>query len=333
MSVDLAKNVIDSIAGFLAEKGHRSCKIIWHGGEPLLWGIDNYECVFLYMKDFYPNISWDNNLQTNLTLLSDDSLCILRKYGVKLSTSMDGYEELHDMTRVTASGGGSFNIVMDKLSILRKNKIKIGVLVVLNSQNIDRLLDIYEFYKKNNQNFIVNPLYLEGEAKHNSNLSITPEQYSDAIIGLFDYWINDDTAIDIPIFTEWVSSLITNKASVCTYSENCQNVFTTIEPSGDISACDRLCGNDDYIFGNIMTTSLSAAYEKKREIFANRTNILENTECKDCKYWKICHGGCPADSIMNKGSINEKFTYCEALKRIYSHIENYINTNGLINQL
>lgn len=325
MTIDLAKITIDKIANLLSESNENTCKITWHGGEPLLWGRNNYEKILSYMFETYPHINWINAMQTNLTLLSDDFLEVFQKYGVQFSTSMDGYEELHNQTRVTITGEGSYKMIADKLSYIKSKGMDIGLIVVLNSKNIDYLIDIYKFFKEHNQEFIVNPLYIEGEVKHNNDLSITSEQYADAVIKLFDYWIKDYDAVNIGTFTEWASSLKTMSPSVCTYCENCQNVFTVIEPNGNILACDRLCGNENYVFGNVIKDSLNEVYNRKRELFAKRTEILKNTECADCRYWNICYGGCPSDSIINKNNINTKFSYCEALKKIYNHIENTLS--------
>ena len=159
------------------------------------------------MFETYPHINWINAMQTNLTLLSDDFLEVFQKYGVQFSTSMDGYEELHNQTRVTITGEGSYKMIADKLSYIKSKGMDIGLIVVLNSKNIDYLIDIYKFFKEHNQEFIVNPLYIEGEVKHNNDLSITSEQYADAVIKLFDYWIKDYDAVNIGTFTEWASSL------------------------------------------------------------------------------------------------------------------------------
>ena len=84
MSVDLAKKTIDKIAEFIIEHDQTECKIIWHGGEPLLWKASNYDAVLSYMYDAYPEISWDNAMQSNLTLLTDEHLRVIKKYDIDI---------------------------------------------------------------------------------------------------------------------------------------------------------------------------------------------------------------------------------------------------------
>lgn len=329
MTLDLAKKIIDKIASFLATHGQSACQIIWHGGEPLLWKASNYDEALSYMNTSYPEIVWKNAMQTNLTLLTDEHIKIIKKHNICLSTSMDGYEELHNQTRVTSDGEGSHSIVVKKIKALKENGIDFGLIVVLTSQNIGNIIDIYRYYKGFSQGFLINPLLMEGEAKANGELSITPEEYSTAMIRLFDYWIKDDDAVPISNFIEWTSSVATKLTSICSFCKNCQEIFTVIEPNGNIAPCDRFCGHKEYIFGNIQNDDLEQIYDRKSKAFAQRSNILKETECKDCKYWEICFGGCPSESAGGIEDINRKSIYCESIKTIYGHIESFI-TNHLI---
>lgn len=330
MPIDIAKKAIDQIAKFILSPHNTSnkCSILWHGGEPLFWGASKYRAILCYMHETYPNVAWKNSIQTNLTLITDEHIQVFKEFSVNISTSMDGYRELHDLNRVTANGNATHLVIVDKLHILAENNIRSGLIVVLNRTNIDKIIEIYNYYKEHNQGFRVNPLIDTGEASKNSDLSITPELYAATMKRFFDYWINDENAVPVHNFIEWTSSLVTMITSSCSCVENCQNQFTVIEPNGDISVCDRLCGNVDYIYGNIMKDDLYEVFTKKQKVFEHRSKILKMHDCKDCKYWDICYGGCPAESKGGLNDINQKFKYCEAYKEIYQHIEQFIkNTN------
>lgn len=333
MSITMAKLAVDKIADFLANKNENSCKILWHGGEPLLWKSIYYDMILSYMYNTYPNIIWDNSLQTNLTLLTDDHIRVFQKYMVKLSTSMDGYAELHDVNRIMSNGEGSHHVLVKKLHQLSLKKIQIGLIVVLNAHNVDNLINIYEYYKKHNQSFRVNPLIETGEANKNKDLSITSEKYADVMKCFFDYWINDSDAIPVYNFIDWSSTLVTRVPSSCSFVENCQKTFASIEPNGDISACDRLCGEKKFIFGNIKNDSLIDIFELKEKAFEKRIEVLKSTDCHKCKYWDICYGGCPSESIDSLGDMNRKFKYCTAYQDILNHIEKSIINNNLISEL
>lgn len=333
MTIEMAKFAIKQIADFIGGKGEMACKILWHGGEPLLWNASKYESVLSHMNEVYPHIHWDNSMQTNLTLLTDEHLKIFKKYNVKISTSMDGYENLHDSVRVKQNGTGTHSELVSKLHLLASNKIRVGLIVVLNAVNFDKIVDIYDYFKRYNQGFRVNPLIDSGEACCNKDLAITPEQYAEAMIQLFDYWINDESAIPVSNFIDWTSSLVTRATSSCSFVKNCQRTFTVIEPNGDISVCDRLCGEKDFVFGKIEANNFTDILQNKQKIFENRADILRETDCRDCKYWNICYGGCPAESIGGVKDINRKSKHCLSYRKIFDHIEKTILENHIINNL
>ena len=52
--------------------GKRKISFIWHGGEPLLWGIENYKQVFEFIKSEFCNSEIKNSIQCNLSLMNDE---------------------------------------------------------------------------------------------------------------------------------------------------------------------------------------------------------------------------------------------------------------------
>ena len=328
MSIDLAYIIVDKIASFLMESQCLKCEILWHGGEPLIWDIDNYKKIFAYIYDTYPNIEWCQSLQTNLTLLTLQHIELFKKYNVNLSTSIDGYKELHNSTRILSNGVGSFETLYEKLQLVSSNKIRLGVILVLNSKNISSLLNIYNFFKKHNQSFKINPLVKLGESKVNDDLCISVEDYAQAMIRLFDYWIADNNAVPIYNFIEYASSIYTSITSCCSLSENCQEHITTIEPNGDIVACDRLCSQ--YNYGNIVNQTLSDIIEVKKKDFDQRKIELLRNECKDCEFWEVCKGGCPAESDTIHLNLSGRTIYCEAYKILFKHIKETLKYKSTI---
>ena len=65
MTIDIAKHAIKQIAEFIGSKNETTCKILWHGGEPLLWSVSNYESILSHINEVYPHIQWDYSIQRN----------------------------------------------------------------------------------------------------------------------------------------------------------------------------------------------------------------------------------------------------------------------------
>lgn len=332
MTLDMAKSIINQIANFVREEqNYKDCKLLWHGGEPLLWGVENYKSIFSYIEQNFNDIQWEYSMQTNLTLLNEEYIELLKKYKVGLGISMDGYKELHDINRVYANGTGSYDNVVNKILLARKQGVKVGVIVVVSSANIMHLKDIYHFFKMNRIGFQLNPLMSIGEASNNK-LSIIPEEYEEALIDLFDLWINDLDAPPIGNFIEISSSLKTGITSNCVFSANCQNSITVIEPNGDVLPCDRFCGNDNFVYGNIFSSKFKDIMLRKRKAFEKRTKIILNKTCKKCTFLRICNGGCPADNSF-KLENGAKSSFCKVYKKLFMHINNTISNYPFNNEI
>ena len=73
-------------------------QIYWHGGEPLLAGIDFFRAI-IRLEAQYPELSFENRIQTNGTLMSDDMARLLAEYQFQVGFSLDGPKEIHDRYR------------------------------------------------------------------------------------------------------------------------------------------------------------------------------------------------------------------------------------------
>jgi len=88
-------------------------EFIWHGGEPLLMGIQFYEKVVELQKRYKrEGQTIENDLQTNGTLISQEWVDFFKANDFHVGVSLDGPPEVHNANRVFRSGQGSFEQVM-----------------------------------------------------------------------------------------------------------------------------------------------------------------------------------------------------------------------------
>jgi uncharacterized protein len=71
----------------------------WHGGEPLLAGLDFYRQVIQYQKPYRNHYTIDNALQTNGMLLNDEWCRFLKDTDWLVGLSLDGPETVHSYYR------------------------------------------------------------------------------------------------------------------------------------------------------------------------------------------------------------------------------------------
>jgi uncharacterized protein len=79
------------------------------------------------------------------------------------------------------------------------------------------------------------------------------------------------------------------------FAGNCFGAFLTVEPGGDVSACDKYVDDADYVFGNLFRADLSEIAASGRLAAVRESNAAQVDALRDCPWFGVCHGGCPHD--------------------------------------
>lgn len=142
MSVEFAKELVDSV--LRTASGNR-VEFIWHGGEPLLRGVEFYDQVFAYQKQAgCGRMDVVNAIQTNMTLLNQEWVDFLKAHDIPLSTSIDGPSWIHDRERKARDGGGSHETVVSKIRYAIENGIQVNTLTVVSEFSANFPKQIYQ---------------------------------------------------------------------------------------------------------------------------------------------------------------------------------------------
>ncbi len=330
--LNLVKNFLIQVRDLLKKGDKRTNTILWHGGEPLLWGIDNYTQIFQFIEKEFNGYSYKQAIQTNLSLINVNFIDLFKRHKVGVSFSLDGTEDIHDSQRVDKQGAPTFAKIMEQVELCKNLGIKPGCIVVATKKHIGRISETYNFMVKNELNFKLNPLFCAGEAEQNKDeYSLTPEEFADMSIELFDLWYNDSNSkIQNQKFIDIASALVTRKTALCVFSKNCQDNVLAFSPYGDIFPCGRFCDNSlkEYSYGNITKMPLKdiLAQRKDSEIYQRHLHI-DNSDCKACQYYDICYGGCLHDGFLVNKDFKTKTFLCNAYKKVFHHIQSIINTD------
>jgi len=340
MSSLTLENMIYQLS-LLPEK--ESFEFIWHGGEPLLMGVEFYKQAFELQKKYLSDKKVNNGLQTNATLITEEILSFCEDFKFSIGSSLDGPKKINDLTRVYKDGKGSFDDIWRGIQLIKERNEHIsermqkgqspfylggGAITVLTKYNIDQLEEVYDFFKTNNMGMKINPLIKSGKANEAyGDMGLGPEEYGKALVILFDKWFNEvERGIDIDPLSSILGSLMTGMPTSCNFGENCRNKFVSIGPLGDVYPCGRFDGVKDFWMGNLNQTPLSEILSSR----LNNTLLCRNadsiSECSSCKNKKICNAGCMHNAYMQKGDIRDKDYYCASYKILFSHLENALNS-------
>lgn len=293
--------------------------LLFHGGEPLLLGIEFYQQAFSFLRKFERHFY--TGIQTNLTLLDEPFAELFLENKCSISTSMDGILSVHDINRKFSNGLGSFHCVREKMDLLNKMNIGFGIVTVLNNENIKSPRDFHTFINDNlNRRINFSPMFLPNQ---NGSNSVNIKKLGCFLILLYDIWVEDSSHSKLSFFEDIIANFLGgNLSPLCTFQESCGQDFITISSDGDVYLCSHFVGQKKYCYGNILISTFSEIWDSKTRIKMLEREKDSRARCRGCDFFEICFSGCMANTIE---SIYEKDYFCEAYKMLFRHIKKSLN--------
>lgn len=298
MSLELAKKIIKDIAEYEIENKHSVAEIIWHGGEPLLIGIDFYEKVFAYQKTF--PVSFKNAFQTNGELITQEWCDFFKRHDCNIGFSLDGPPEIHDQQRKKRDGSGTVSDVLRGIELCRSNGVCFGgilcVVTAISSRHPEEILEYFYSQGIKIFDFLAAHTIDHETITEVPSHSVSPEEFSDFMKKVFDWYLNkDDPEIDIRTVTNVMSQLLGKRPDVCSMQGNVCGTFLTFYSDGKVLFCDDYnCGNLDKV-GDSKEENISQIVNGSR--FKSMVDMSRRRlyKCKGCEVINVCNGGCPRD--------------------------------------
>ena len=295
----------------------------WQGGEPLLAGLEFFEeVVALQARHAPPGTTISNVLQTNGTLLNDAWSRFFRNYNFLIGVSIDGPRDVHDAHRVTATGKGSFDLVMRKIGHLRRHDVDFNVLTVLHEDNVNRPQDLMAFYACEGFRYVQFIPGMDFRARSPDEpvrYLITPDEYGCFLCETFDIWFNDGAPVmSVRFFDNMLSVYAGREAEMCTHCRSCPTTLV-LEQNGDAYPCDFYL-DDGYRLGNVGGDGLQRilAHPAYRKFLRLKDALPE--PCRRCRHHRLCHGGCPRNRTYGTDARRTGPEYfCGAYRRVFDH--------------
>ena len=119
----------------------------WHGGEPLLLGMDFYRKALAFEQKYANGKTIHNTLETNGTLMDRAWAEFFRRNGFLIGISIDGPREIHDKYRKDKGGLPTFDKVMRAIELLRTSGVEFNTMSTVNKASEGKGLEVYHFLK------------------------------------------------------------------------------------------------------------------------------------------------------------------------------------------
>lgn len=309
----------------------------WHGGEATMRPVDFYRKAMEYQKKYAGGRRIENCLQTNGTLLTDEWCLFLKENDWLVGVSIDGPQEFHDEYRRTSGGKASFMNVMRGIKMLQRHGVEWNALAVVNDYNADYPVEFYRFFKDMGCRFIQFTPVVE-RIKGNNMLadvsvkgdlapfSVTPEQWGNFLIGVFDEWVKEDVGkVFVQIFDATLANWVGQQPGVCTLAKQCGHA-AAMEWNGDVYSCDHFVF-PAYKLGNIHDKHIieMMSSEQQQNFGASKQASLP-AQCRQCKWLFACNGECPRNRFAVTATGEPGLNYlCEGYRRYFEHVAPYMD--------
>jgi uncharacterized protein len=315
--------LLEKAIRFYMEQSRGSIGFAWQGGEPLLAGLAFFEKVVALQAHYAPpNTRIGNALQTNGTLIDEDWARFFKRYNFLVGVSVDGPKEIHDSHRVTATGKGSFDLVMRKLAPLREHEVDFNILTVIHAGNVGRARELMAFYERERFDYVQFIPGMDFRAQTPdapARYLVTAEAYGDFLCEAFDVWHNDGAPRrSVRFFDNVLSVHAGHEAEACKQRSTCSRMLV-LEQNGDAYPCDFYMGPAQRL-GNIASDSLRDLQAQPTYLRFLALKGKLPAVCASCAYLRFCNGGCPRNRIWDeRGSAVGPDYFCAAYRRFFEH--------------
>ena len=347
MTIDMLEQVVRE---YIAANDVPEVTFNWHGGEPLVLGIDFYRKALEFEEKYAGGKIIHNTIQTNGTLLNRDWTNLFRKHNFLVGISIDGPQDIHDRYRKDKGRNPTFDKVVRGIGLLYSGGVEFNTMSTVNKASEGRGLEVYQFLKSIGSHYmqfmpvlehVKYPMDKKGKAvkgsrpyivdPHEPDAQIAPWSVSDIGFGrfmcdIFDYWVRNDVGrYYVNQFDATLANWYGAQPGTCVYAETCGG-NSVIEHNGDLYPCDHFV-YPKYLLGNITSKSISEmmASDLQVKFGIDKRNSLPS-KCRRCEWLFACHGECPKHRFSSTEAGETGLNaLCAGYKIYYSHVSPYMD--------
>ena len=323
MSDDVSRQLLARIEEHIAAHSLADFPIILHGGEPLLWGVQNFH----RFAEACEAISWRRRCEipiavtTNGVLIDEDWLDCLETHGISVAISLDGPAHIHDAHRRTFQGNGTHASVEQAARRLAARDIGVIALAVCNPAHPpEQYAGFFASCGISNYDIMI----------PDATVDESPPSIAAFYKGLFDLWLEvnrEEPKVRIRIIDDMITALLGNNSPTegvgHTPVELC-----TVMTDGSVEAHDvlRIAGDGfTRTKFNIFEHPIDAVRNEPRWKAARDASINLCEKCNRCKFMNACGGGYLPHRFSRKNGYDNPSVYCDDLYAMFENMQSVLN--------
>ena len=309
MTREILDQALDDIAYYAQKAGCPGVTISYFGGEPLLnWDLIKYSIPKVKAR------GWDQNIVTNMTLMTEEVLAFCREWDAEISWSFDGIDSNRSRPLLRVPENQGYKKILDlynnKKDLLLRAADKVHTMVY--PRNCTRMTENFRFlldWGISNPEFTVvkDDIWSESDVM----------AFKTEACRLADAWMDELRAgrqCSVGFFMLALARVIMGVM----YRKAPHSCFACVDgcairPDGDAYPCGRFAS------AGVMRYTRNHDFRYYFDLLDNR----KKPECKACDLSLICNAGCPYNELRHGGPIA---SVCDLDHIIYSEAARVVHT-------
>jgi uncharacterized protein len=293
--------------------------IVLHGGEPLLWGRENFHRLAEACEAISSRTGCDIPLAvtTNGVLIDDEWLNCFEAHQISVAISLDGPAHIHDTHRRTFQGTGTHAAVERAARMLVSRDIGVSALAVCNPTHLPK--QYVEFFADCG---IANYDIMIPDA----TVDEKPPSIATFYNGLFDLWLEANRSmptVNIRIISDMIAAMLSNNSP--TEGVGYKPVeLCTIMTDGSVEAHDvlRIAGDGvTQTTFNIFEHAIDEVRNERGWKAARDASIDLCEKCRQCKFMNACGGGYLPHRFSRTNGYDNPSVYCDDLYAMFENMQ------------
>ena len=315
MSVDVLQQLLRRIEEHVAAHALVEFPIVLHGGEPLLWGVENFHRFAEACSAISARTGCDIPIAvtTNGVLIDDAWLNCFEAHDISVAISLDGPAHVHDIHRRTFQGTGTHAAVERAARMLVARDIGVTALAVCNPAfPPQHYVDFFADCGLASYDIMI----------PDATVDETPPSIAAFYNGLFELWMQANRErphVHIRIISDMIASLLGNNSPTEGVGHKPVELCTVMT-DGSVEAHDvlRIAGNGvTQTTFNIFEHSIDDVRNEPRWKAARDASINLCEKCRQCKFMNACGGGYLPHRFSRTNGYDNPSVYCDDLYSMF----------------
>ena len=325
MSADVLHRLLQRIEEHVAQHSLIDFPIILHGGEPLLWGIENFHRIAEACQAITSRTGCEIPIAvtTNGVLINEEWLNCFEARNISVAISLDGPAHIHDVHRRTFQGTGTHAAVERAARMLVSRDICVSALAVCNPAYPPA--QYVEFFAECG---IANYDIMIPDA----TVDEKPPSIASFYNALFDLWLEANRnrpAVNIRIIADMIAALLGNNSPTEGVGHK-PIELCTVMTDGSVEAHDVLRIAGDGFTNtrfNIFDHAIDEVRNEPRWKAARNASIDLCNTCRQCKFMNACGGGYLPHRFSKKNGYDNPSVYCGDLYSMFENMQSVLESH------